>query len=470
MGQSRAMFGAEWQYQGQEWGYPPSSLPYYPAKEYQDGGEWGEVWRGWHHAPAPLTISCRVSPLPHEVPGTPSPASGGSSLSPSSLPTSSLPPFSPSSLPPTHLPPFSPSSLPTGFDPAFSKEFLQPPSPHPTLPSSHPTYLSSSPPTFTFPSHPGLSSPSSLHTFTFPSHPGFPSSPTTLPSFTFPSSLPPAPLPSPPSSLTSSEGTEESVFFPPTSRPSLPPSSLPPASRPTFPPIQLKNNQSFTEAELKAITPWRNQLLERLLANRSVPLAPQAPTGPPGGLRKPPGASVGKPRPPAPRPGTALFLDPSGLAEFHLGGGGPEYLGAVRRGTTAFLAVQGAIHQANQGAGTVRAVVETLLKYCLPRDLAEYSLTGKSLQEKLEVRNGQAQSRVVMAERGSSKQGVPPGLLAGLVSLLEALLTEAGRRAAGPSLATYTRKLVSKTCSRSQERKNQEMRTATIRRGRRGEQ
>ena len=42
--------------------------------------------------------------------------------------------------------------------------------------------------------------------------------------------------------------------------------------------------------------------------------------------------------------------------------------------------------QANQGTGTVRGVVETILKFVLPSELALYSLTGKSLQEKLEVR------------------------------------------------------------------------------------
>ena len=30
----------------------------------------------------------------------------------------------------------------------------------------------------------------------------------------------------------------------------------------------VQNNTSFTEAELKAITPWRNALIERLLANQ----------------------------------------------------------------------------------------------------------------------------------------------------------------------------------------------------------
>ena len=45
--------------------------------------------------------------------------------------------------------------------------------------------------------------------------------------------------------------------------------------------------------------------------------------------------------------------------------------------------------QANQGTGTVRGVVEAILKYTLPSDLAHYSLTGKSLQERREIRNGQ---------------------------------------------------------------------------------
>ena len=46
-----------------------------------------------------------------------------------------------------------------------------------------------------------------------------------------------------------------------------PPSS--PDTPPVLPPINLKNNISFTEAELKAITPWRNALIERLLANHA---------------------------------------------------------------------------------------------------------------------------------------------------------------------------------------------------------
>ena len=36
-----------------------------------------------------------------------------------------------------------------------------------------------------------------------------------------------------------------------------------------LPPINMKNNTSFTEAELKAITPWRNALIQRLLANHA---------------------------------------------------------------------------------------------------------------------------------------------------------------------------------------------------------
>ena len=115
----------------------------------------------------------------------------------------------------------------------------------------------------------------------------------------------------------------------------------------------------------------------------------------------------------------------------------------------------------NQGAGTVRAVVETILKYCLPRNLSEYSLTGKSLQEKLEIRNGQAQSRVVMAESGSTKHGVPGELISGLATFFKLFLTEAGVSTSGsPNLSSYTRKLISKTCSRSQEKKNHEGKTS----------
>jgi hypothetical protein len=278
-----------------------------------------------------------------------------------------------------------------------------------------------------------------------------------------------APLPSSPHSFDSAFGQEFLQTALPaspssTSSTSTLPDSLPEEPIFTFPPIQLRNNQSFTEAELKAITPWRNQLLQRLLANRSVPAGQQTPSlGQPA--RK---VVLPKQRPAPVRPGTPLFHDTTDLLEFELGPGSAEYLGRVRRGSTGFLAIQGAIGQANQGAGTVRAVVETVLKFCLPRDLAEYSLTGKSLQEKMEIRNGQAQSRVVMAERGTSKHGVPAELLVGIVRLLELWLTEAGRRSAGPgSLASSARKLVSKTCSRSQERRNQELRAVACRGGRR---
>ena len=342
------------------------------------------------------------SPVPHEVPSTPSPIS----LSPPLFPNyqTSYPVVASASTQP----------LITTSNPCFSHNYLQIP----------------------------------------------PKSPQTTDSFRLGVPAPhPPPLPSPSSSHSSSSETnsiDAEMFLPPPHHQVNHPTQY------NFPPIQLKNNQSFTEAELKAITPWRNQLLERLLANRSVTPGPPQ-NAPP---RKVPGPPP-KQRPPVVRPGTALFKDPAHLNEFNFGVGSTEYLGCVRRGTTAFLAIQGSINQANQGSGTVRAVVETILKFCLPRDLSEYSLTGKSLQEKLEVRNGQAQSRVVMAERGTSKQGVPVGLLNGIAAIFENQLTEAGRRSAGTNLATYTRKLVSKTCSRSQEKKNQEVRAAASKRGKR---
>ena len=378
------------QQQWQPWGDSSAQQNHSPAFPSQDQPHLS------NSSPSLRLLPGSSSPLAHEVPTTPSPAS----LSPPLFANCQL--TSPTSFP-----------LPTSHA-NFSHNYLQMP------PKSPPT------------SNDSLRMDGMTHNL--------------------------APLPSPPSSHSSDNSVDTEVFFPPP--PPLHPSSS--ATQYTFPPIQLKNNQSFTEAELKAITPWRNQLLERLLANRSVT------PGPPQNVpqRKVSGPPP-KQRPPVVRPGTALFNDPGLLNEFNFGPGSTDYLGSVRRGTTAFLAIQGSINQANQGSGTVRAVVETILKFCLPRDLSEYSLTGKSLQEKLEVRNGQAQSRVVMAERGTSKQGVPSGLLAGMVGMFEAQLTEAGRRGAGGNLGSYTRKLVSKTCSRSQEKKNQEVRNAASKRGKR---
>ena len=301
------------------------------------------------------------------------------------------------------------------------------------------------------------------------------------------------------SSSQASQASGETYSYPgQVSPPSSPDLTGTTETKPVLPPINLKNNVSFTEAELKAITPWRNALIERLLANHargqaappsqsqyrkqetmpgmamssmssmsSMPAMPapnqnlfqqerSAPTS---------GRSQGRPR--QGRQGRAggqlgggggaLFHDISQLAEIHLGDS-QEYLGVVRRGTTAFTAISGCIQQANQGTGTVRAVVETILKFCLPRPLSHYSLTGKSLQEKMEVRNGQTQSRVVMSESGSSKLCIPPQLITGLATFLKLSLTPEGLAASGSSsVSSFTRKLISKSCSRSQEKRNLEM-------------
>ena len=256
-------------------------------------------------------------------------------------------------------------------------------------------------------------------------------------------------------------------------------------TKPQLPPINLKNNTSFTEAELKAITPWRNALIERLLANQArgltapvqqtketLPSIPAMQTMPapnqnlflqerPTSRQMTSVRSQGRPRQGRhSRPGAAsgaLFHDLSQALEFDFGES-LEYHGVVRRGTTAFTAISGCIQQANQGTGTVRAVVETILKFCLPRNLSQYSLTGKSLQEKLEIRNGQAQSRVIMSESGSTKLCIPPQLITGLANFLKVSLTPEGLASSGcSSVSSYTRKLISKSCSRSQEKKNLEM-------------
>ena len=266
-------------------------------------------------------------------------------------------------------------------------------------------------------------------------------------------------------------------------------------TKPVLPPINLKNNISFTEAELKAITPWRNALIERLLANQargqttpapqfnkqetSMSAMPAMPAMPAMRTMPAPNQNLFQQERPAQTSGRAQGRPRQGRqgrSGGHLGGGGgalfhdinhltelsfgesEDYHGVVRRGTTAFTAISGCIQQANQGTGTVRAVVETILKFCLPRSLSHYSLTGKSLQEKMEVRNGQTQSRVVMSESGSSKLCIPPQLITGLATFLKLSLTPEGLAASGSSsVSSFTRKLISKSCSRSQEKRNLEM-------------
>ena len=94
-----------------------------------------------------------------------------------------------------------------------------------------------------------------------------------------------------------------------------------------------------------------------------------------------------------------------------------------------------------------------------------------------QVRNGQTQARVIMSESGSSKLCVPPQLvqgetnyfahlyipsrlhillLSGVAAFLKLHLTPAGLAGAGSSITSYTRKLISKSCSRSQEKRNLE--------------
>ena len=58
----------------------------------------------------------------------------------------------------------------------------------------------------------------------------------------------------------SSDESNDSVF---TSETSKAPKSF------SLPPINMKNNTSFTEAELKAITPWRDALIQRLIENHT---------------------------------------------------------------------------------------------------------------------------------------------------------------------------------------------------------
>ena len=136
----------------------------------------------------------------------------------------------------------------------------------------------------------------------------------------------------------------------------------------------MKNNTSFTEAELKAITPWRNALIERLLANQAKnktvqPSVKQEPS-PPVHSEPAPNLNLfcdnktngsrmqmfhNKPQQSRQRQGRGQargqslvrgppFHDVGHLAELEFGDG-PGFSGRVMQGTTAFTAISGSIKQ-----------------------------------------------------------------------------------------------------------------------------
>lgn len=173
----------------------------------------------------------------------------------------------------------------------------------------------------------------------------------------------------------SSPESDDSVFLPETEVPRVQP------PRVTLPPINLKNNTSFTEAELKAITPWRNALIERLLANQArnntsnlpssnssssvrsetpnILTTQQSPPNQnlfsssmevkhqlhsvqsrPGGGRQRQGRGHARGQ----MSGGPPFHDVSHLTEFEFGSG-PAYEGRICHGTTPYIAISGCIKQ-----------------------------------------------------------------------------------------------------------------------------
>ena len=206
---------------------------------------------------------------------------------------------------------------------------------------------------------------------------------------------------SPPSSPESSD----SVF---TSETSKVPTSF------SLPPINMKNNTSFTEAELKAITPWRNALIQRLLENhardqqqqqqpsqqhqqqyqqvsRKTPEPPRVSppnlnvfnleaSQPPARLqmyhKQPqPGGRARQPRGGpgrgcAPGGGGPPFHDIGHMTELDLGQG-PGYEGRIVRGTTAFTAVTGAIKQVREKYKYVKIFNMTVRHFRLTRARAQ---------------------------------------------------------------------------------------------------
>jgi len=266
-----------------------------------------------------------------------------------------------------------------------------------------------------------------------------------------------------------------------------------------LPAINLAGNQYFTEAEIKSITPWRNQLLRRLLDNRTVyPETTDSSTeenaGDPMAKRfrsiapkpneytsvhqlenhsvkrsstsnnMPSRNHSMKQETNTPRDRSKPFFHSIGhLTELDFGSS-PGYHGRLERYSSGYSAITRAMGLASQGTVTLRSVVEVILKSTLDQDLAQYSLTGRSLSEKLEIRNGQQTTRVVMSESGTSKLSIPATLIAAITTFLsETLVDPEAAIAPTKNMSSWVRKMVSKTCSRCQEKRNHEIRSVAIR-------
>ena len=223
----------------------------------------------------------------------------------------------------------------------------------------------------------------------------------------------------------------------------------------TLPPITMKASNAFTEADIKALKPWRDQLLMKLIIGQKQTTTPPTNTE---------AKTEDKSKDSNPRPLKIRRLKRSRNAQeiFKLSGirnvtyfdfgQGNGYKGLIVNGSPGFEDIIFSMDQANSGFQNIRHVIETILTTCLEQPLTSYSLTGRALQQLTEVRNGLPTQRAVMSDVGTSKLSIPEQLISGIADFLSTWLVEPESFSKGKAMINYVRALISKTCSRNQEK------------------
>ena len=224
----------------------------------------------------------------------------------------------------------------------------------------------------------------------------------------------------------------------------------------SLPPITMKASNAFTEADIKALKPWRDQLLMKLIIGQKQAAA-TIPAAAEGNTEDKSKDTTAKPlkvrRLKRSRSAQEIFKLSGirNLTYFDLGSGN-GYKGLIVNGSPGFEDIIFSMDQANNGFQNIRHVVETILTTCLEQPLTSYSLTGRALQQLTEVRNGLSTHRAVMSDVGSSKLSIPEQLISGIADFLSTWLVDPESLSKGKVMINYVRALISKTCSRNQEK------------------
>ena len=229
-----------------------------------------------------------------------------------------------------------------------------------------------------------------------------------------------------------------------------------------LPPISMKTSNAFTEADIKALTPWRDQLLMKLILGQK-PVGCNS-TGSDSSNTSTEDNSTGKQGEANPKPlkirrlkrgrNPQEIFKLTGIRNLAYFDFGPSvgYNGLIGNGSSGFEDIIFSMDQVNSGFQTIRNVVETILTTCLEHPLTSYSLTGRALQHMTEVRNGLPTQRAVMSDVGTSKLSIPEQLINGIADFLSTWLVEPELHCKGKPMVNTVRAHISKTCSRTQEK------------------